>query len=213
MSTTPSVMKAELSAKAALSGAIVPRVATTSGSDVSSASASVSTRTPAGRSPTSESDAANAPSTSVRRRWAWSRTSSEGSLARSSATEPGGGASGFASRRSARRSVYFQSSTRRWGRPLSRKLSNAVSRSALTSPSPGRLSRRTPIGFRECRFRGGLHRVDVRHVALTPHPDSRDSRSPRARARAPSRRISRCARARGRARGRGRCGSAGADNA
>src|SRR3984957_15716904 len=55
-----------------------------------------------------------------------------------SARAAGGLASGFASRISVRKSVYFHSSTRRLGSPLASKRRNAASRPAATPRPPGR---------------------------------------------------------------------------
>src|SRR6516225_7182674 len=57
--------------------------------------------------------------------------------ARTSAVASGGGASGSASRISARRSVYFHSSTRRLGRPACSKRPKASWRNAAIAPAPG----------------------------------------------------------------------------
>ena len=63
-------------------------------------------------------------------------------LARALAAASGGPASGLASRISARRSVYFQSSTRRCGRPSARKHveGRRALRSAIASPPGSRLA-------------------------------------------------------------------------
>ena len=69
-------------------------------------------------------------------------------------------ASGLASRISARRSVYFHSSTRRCGRPSASKRPNAASRSATTLPSPGSFGLRGRKGLGQRLLGGGLHAAD-----------------------------------------------------
>src|SRR5438132_14299394 len=63
------------------------------------------------------------------------------SAARAFAAVSGAPASGLASRMSARRSVYFQSSMRRCGRPSAWKRRNASSRNAATAGAPGNARR------------------------------------------------------------------------
>src|SRR5262249_43092411 len=55
----------------------------------------------------------------------------------------GDGASGSTSRISARRSVYFHSSIRRFGSPARSKASKASRRASATLPEPGKRSRAT----------------------------------------------------------------------
>src|SRR5690349_17435768 len=88
----------------------------------------------------SESSATNAPFTSTKLRVS---TPGNGScfFACSIAFLSGSEAKGAASRISARRSVYFHSSTRRCGRPLSTNALPAASRNFLISPAPGKRSR------------------------------------------------------------------------
>src|SRR5258705_2963899 len=92
---------------------------------------------PASSPARSESSGTNAPSTNRMRRPSIEASAAPASLARALAAASGGGASGFASRMRARRSVYFHSSTRRFGSPAAAKRSNAVARS---NAGPGSLS-------------------------------------------------------------------------
>ena len=116
-------------------------------------------------------------------------------------------ASGLASRISARRSVYFHSSTRRCGRPAVSKRLKACSRNAATAPAPGSAG----LDGSEIRRQPGLGRSLDRsdlgvHDRLTPPlPGIARSRWPRARAPAPCRRCARCGRARARAPRPARC--------
>ena len=79
--------------------------------------ASVRIGRPFSRPSSSESFGANTPSTSTSRRTPLIACSFRAAAARFSAAASGAGASGSTSRISARRSVYFQSSIRRCGRP------------------------------------------------------------------------------------------------
>src|SRR5262245_21667926 len=85
----------------------------------------------------SESSGTKAPSTKTMRRASMAATVASASWARAFAAASGMPASGFASRMSARRSVYFHSSTRRCGSPSVWKRRKASSRSASTDAAPG----------------------------------------------------------------------------
>ncbi len=116
--TAPSPIKAVLSATAtSLAGASLPRCCMRTGSLSANASASEPTVSPFSKFARSDNSGTNAPSTKTRRRVSTSPRIAPAFLARVLAAASGGAASGFASRISARRSVYFQSSTRRCGRP------------------------------------------------------------------------------------------------
>ena len=141
---------------------------------------------------------------------------------RALAAASGGLASGFASRMSARRSVYFQSSMRRWGKPSFANTSKAASRCSATAPPPGS---RVRASAKACAsavsaavlmtftsaiaFIGqALHSSSFAHDrALTPRPlpDTRHSRALRVRAPIPCRRSSRCGPWTARAPRRARC--------
>ena len=83
------------------------------------------------------------------------------SFSRANTAASGRGASGFASRINARRSVYFHSSTRRCGRPVAANCSNAAARSGA---GPGRLRLRLlPFG-RELLLGGVLDESDFSHA-------------------------------------------------
>ena len=97
--------------------------------------------TPDSRAAVSDSSAANTPSTSTSLVAPSMATELAAILARASAAASGAGASGSTSRISARRSVYFHSSTRRCGRPATSKRANAASRSLATAPLPGSVPR------------------------------------------------------------------------
>src|SRR6185369_12134783 len=75
-----------------------------------------------------DSSGANAPSTNTSRRLSISASNAPASFARALAAASGGIASGFASRISARKSVYFHSSMRRCGSPTAENRSNAAAR-------------------------------------------------------------------------------------
>ena len=106
---------------------------------------------PGSSSARSDSSGTNAPSTKTMRRPSIGAKAAPASLARALAAASGGAASGFASRISARRSVYFHSSTRRCGRPAVSNRRNAASR---RSAAPG--SSRFAVG--EARRQRGLGR-------------------------------------------------------
>src|SRR5216684_2191189 len=136
--TAPSPMKAVLSATATSPvGATLPRWAVICGSPAANVSASERMVRPASRSARSESSGTNAPSTNMRRRASIQASAAAALAARALAAASGAPASGFASRMSSRRSVYFQSSMRRCGRPSVSKRRNASSRSAATEAAPG----------------------------------------------------------------------------
>src|SRR5262245_42239621 len=92
---------------------------------------------PASRPARSESSGTKAPSTNTTRRASIAGSMARTSLARAFAAASGTAASGSASRMSARKSVYFHSSTRRCGKPSVSKRRKASSRSAPTAPAPG----------------------------------------------------------------------------
>src|SRR3981081_1671691 len=92
---------------------------------------------PASRSARSESSGTNAPSTKTIRRAPSEASMPPAVLARAFAAASGTPASGLASRISARRSVYFHSSTRRCGSPSFSNRLKASSRNAATAPAPG----------------------------------------------------------------------------
>src|SRR5260221_361329 len=92
---------------------------------------------PASRPERSESSGTKAPSTNTTRRASIAGSMASASLARAFAAASGTAASGLASRMSARKSVYFHSSTRRCGKPSVSKRRKASSRSAPTAPAPG----------------------------------------------------------------------------
>src|SRR5258705_10973906 len=131
-------MKAVLSATATSSvGTTLPRCAVTCGSPTASASPSERIVSPASSAARSESSGANAPSTKTMRRASIAASLAEISRARALVAASGTPASGLASRISARKSVYFHSSTRRCGRPPDSKRAHASSRKAATPPAPG----------------------------------------------------------------------------
>src|SRR5437870_100183 len=136
--SAPSPMKAVLSANATSpsADATLPRWAVTSGSPAASAAAIGRIVRPGSRPPRSDSSATNAPSTNTRRRHSTSARIWAAVWARALVAASGTLASGLASRISARRSVYFHSSTRRCGRPCASNRRNAASRSAaMASPA------------------------------------------------------------------------------
>src|SRR5205807_6595424 len=92
---------------------------------------------PGSRPPRSDSSATNAPSTNTRRRHSTSARIWAAVWARALVAASGRSASGLASRISARRSVYFHSSTRRCGRPCVSNRRNASSRRTATAAAPG----------------------------------------------------------------------------
>ena len=141
--TAPSPIIAVLSAKAGSSASGDGRLrrSTTSASPFDSASASDPIDRPGSSAARSERSAANTPSTITMRRALAAARNAPADLAFSFAAASGGGASGFASRISARRSVYFQVSTRRCGNPFASKVRNALSRSDFTAAAPGRVAR------------------------------------------------------------------------
>src|SRR5262249_33813202 len=77
------------------------------------------------------------PSTNTMRRASSEASVAAASLARPLAAASGGAASGLASRMSARKSVYFQSSSRRCGSPSVSNRPNASSRKAAIALAPG----------------------------------------------------------------------------
>src|SRR5712692_1010082 len=136
--TAPSPMKAVLSATAtSVVGTTWPICATSCGSPAASTCAIEPMVRPASRPARSESSGTYAPSTKTMRRASIEASMAPASLARALAAASGMPASGFASRMSARRSVYFHSSTRRCGRPSVSKRRKASSRSAATAAAPG----------------------------------------------------------------------------
>src|SRR5437867_3232650 len=131
-------MKAVLSATATSSvGMILPSRAVSRASPAVSACAIEPMLRPASRPARSESSGTKAPSTKTMRRASTAASVAVASLARAFAAASGTPASGLASRMSARRSVYFQSSRRRCGRPSDSKRRNASSRNAAIVPAPG----------------------------------------------------------------------------
>src|SRR5262245_14426805 len=92
---------------------------------------------PASRPARSESSGTKAPSTNTTRRASIAGSMARTSLARAFAAASGTAASGLASRMSARKSVYFHSSTRRFGKPSVSKRRKASSRNAPTVSAPG----------------------------------------------------------------------------
>src|SRR6266508_4549739 len=136
--TAPSPMKAVLSATATSSvGTSLPSKPVTCGSPAASACAIERILRPASRPARSESSGTKAPSTKTMRRPSIDARAAPAFLARALATASGRPASGLASRISARRSVYFHSSTRRCGRPDVSKRRKAFSRKAASVPPPG----------------------------------------------------------------------------
>src|SRR5215467_12717112 len=136
--TAPSPMNAVLSATATSSvGTIRPRWARRSPSPAASACAMERMVRPASRPARSESSGTKAPSTNTTRRASIAGSVARTPLARAFAAVSGTPASGLASRMSARKSVYFHSSTRRCGKPSVSKRRKASSRSAPTAPAPG----------------------------------------------------------------------------
>src|ERR671937_826778 len=131
-------MNAVLSATATSSvGTSRPRWARRSPSPAANACAMERMVRPASSRSRSESSGTSAPSTNTMRRASTSASVASAALARAFAAASGKPASGFASRMSARRSVYFHSSTRRCGRPSVSKRRNASSRSTPTVGGPG----------------------------------------------------------------------------
>src|SRR5262249_17028760 len=138
----PSPMKAVLSATATSPvDTTLPRCAVICGSPAANVSASERMLSPASRLVRSESSGTNAPSTNRRRRASIEASAAAALAARALVTASGAPASGLASRMSAGRSVYFQSSMRRCGRPSVSKRRKASSRSAATAAAPGRARR------------------------------------------------------------------------
>src|ERR1700722_1258604 len=109
-----------------------PRRASTAGLPLASTSRSEEIVSP-GSGVRSESSGTIIPSTNTMRRVATPASTRPASWARAFAAASGGGASGLASRISARRSVYFHSSMRRCGRPAASKRRNAASRRAAAA--------------------------------------------------------------------------------
>src|SRR5262249_7218625 len=139
--TAPSPMNAVLSATATSSvGTIRPRWATRSPSPAASARAMERMVSPASRPARSESSGTKAPSTNMTRRASIVGSMARTSLARAFATASGTAASGFASRMSARKSVYFHSSTRLGGKPSVSKRRKGSSRNAPPAPGSARLT-------------------------------------------------------------------------
>src|SRR5712691_3702411 len=138
----PSPMNAVLSATATSSvGTMAPSRLATSGSLSANAFAIGAMDSPGSSATRSESSATKAPSTKVIRRAPMPASSAPAPFARRFARASGTAASGFASRISARRSVYFHSSTRRCGRPSASKASNAAARRSAMRQSPGSFAR------------------------------------------------------------------------
>src|SRR6476659_4573184 len=136
--TAPSPMNAVLSATATSSvGTSLPRWATRCGSPPASRCAIEPMVRPVSRSARSESSGTKAPSTKTIARASIAASMSIACLARVFAAASGTRASGLASRMSARRSVYFHSSTRRCGSPSLSKRWNASSRNAATPAAHG----------------------------------------------------------------------------
>src|SRR6266487_1296633 len=136
--SAPSPMNAVLSATAtSCVGTTWPRWPR---SPAASACAMEPMVSPGSRRARSESSGTNAPSTNTIRRASMAASVASASLARAFATASGGTARGFASRMSARKSVYFHSSTRRCGSPSASKRRKASSRSAPTATAPGSAS-------------------------------------------------------------------------
>src|SRR5262252_3862562 len=135
--TAPSPMKAVLSAYATSpsAGPALPSHAPMSGVPRPRASASEEIFSPGSRAVRSDSSGTRTPSTNTMR---WASTAANtppADFARALATASGASASGLASCIRARRSVYFQSSTRRLGSPCASKCRNAASRRAAIAPS------------------------------------------------------------------------------
>src|SRR5579871_4268010 len=104
-------------------------------------SRNVCKRPPASSFAACDSDGAKTPSTSTRRYASTVETAFSAASPRFSAEASGAAASGCTSRISARKSVYFQSSRRRCGRPARSKASKARWRVSATLPAPGKRSR------------------------------------------------------------------------
>ena len=186
--TAPSPISAVLSATAAsLAGASLPRWELSVGSPLDSASASEPTVSPGSKPATSDSSATNAPSTNTSRRVSTSPSKAPAVFARALAAASGGAASGLASRISARKSVYFQSSMRRCGRPILAKTSNAAARCSAIAPSPGSRPRACE---KACASAVSAAVLMMATSAFTPEPlpGIRHSRALRARAPIPCRR-------------------------
>ena len=81
---------------------------------------------------------------------------------------PAATASGSASRISARKSVYFHSSTRRCGSPRASNCLKAFSRNAATAPLPGSVAARRLIGVGERLLGRGLDGADFDVHRITP---------------------------------------------
>ena len=162
--TAPSPIKAVLSATAtSLAGASLPRCCDERRDRYRTTRRPASR--PSARSPDSPDRTVPArmrrrrrPGGASRRR----RASRRPFLARALAAASGGAASGFASRISARRSVYFHSSTRRCGRPSLANTPKAASRCAAIASSPGSVPRARAKSLRQRGLRRGLDRGDLR---------------------------------------------------
>src|SRR5262249_3923799 len=140
--SAPSPMNAVLSATATSSvGTIAPSPFASTASPSTSALAIGTMLRPGSSAARSDSSGTKAPSTKTIRRAPTAATRLPASLALLFACASGAGAIGFASRISARRSVYFHSSTRRCGRPRASKLWNAVARCSAMRPLPGSFDR------------------------------------------------------------------------
>src|SRR6266516_7015991 len=142
--SAPSPMNAVLSATATSSvGTAVPSRLAISGLPSASALAMGAIVRPGSSAARSESSATKAPSTKVMRRAPMPAKSFPAPLPlpRCFACASGAAASGFASRISARKSVYFHSSTRRCGSPRASKLWNAAARRSAMRRSPGSFAR------------------------------------------------------------------------
>ena len=205
-------MNAVLSATAVSSVAnTFPRCRATSGSFSASARAIVRMVRPGLGSARSDSSGANAPSTKTSLRLSISESSAPASLARVLAAASGGPANGLASRISARKSVYFHSSTRRCGSPVAPKRSNAAARS---DAAPGSLPFAACHSAASCCSAAFFIKVSsAMPIPPQPVPGTARSRSPRAPARVPCHRSSRYGLSTARARCRARCSRAGAGSA
>ena len=96
-------------------------------------------------------------------------SSAPASFARAFAAASGAPASGLASRISARRSVYFHSSTRRCGRPSRSKRRNAASRRSATAPRPAAAPcAAAKLSASAVSAAVLIGRISACHVRLTP---------------------------------------------
>src|SRR5581483_2091953 len=137
--TAPSPIRAVFSATAASSTATTLPICGVKESLPASACAMERMLSPFSRPARSESSQTKAPLTKTMRRLSTSPMTLPAVLARALSAASGGGANGLASRISARKSVYFHSSTRLCGRPCASKRLKASSCNAATVPFPGSL--------------------------------------------------------------------------